>query len=286
MCSKKVELYKYSDDQLLVMSLIPYNNGIHDIDEKQLEYLSNSEIICDNKEELINELEAINKKKQKKCKYCNTKYVKLCDLRKHLIEKCFYEELSKRINDTKEINNQNIITINNENNIDNTININNCTISNNNNNNIINNNNIYLNIKHPIPFDDNWDISKIDDKTKMFIVFNKLMYTTLLDEILKNDTNLNVIIDKKADSGIVYKNESEEYIEMKLKDIINKSMEKLEKQLHEINIDVKNYMTDEYHIHNRRMITKKYNDYNKDDELQSNVINCMSHVYNKKKIMH
>jgi len=33
------------------------------------------------------------------------------------------------------------------------------------------------------------------------------MYTNLLTEILKNEINLNVIIEKDNDSGIVYKNE-------------------------------------------------------------------------------
>jgi len=63
------------------------------------------------------------------------------------------------------------------------------------------------------------------------------MYTELLEEILKNDINLNVIIDKDNDSGMVYKNNIDKYIQMKLKDIISNTMEKLNNHLNDINKD-------------------------------------------------
>ena len=63
------------------------------------------------------------------------------------------------------------------------------------------------------------------------------MYTELLEEILKNDINLNVIIDKTNDSGMVYKNNIDKYIQMKLKDIISNTMEKLNNHLNDINKD-------------------------------------------------
>ena len=125
------------------------------------------------------------------------------------------------------------------------INFSNVSDSNNNNNsnnNITNNNitnNIYLNIKNPIPFDDNWNISNIDNKDK--IIFSKIMYTNLLTEILKNEINLNVIIDKDNDSGIVYKNNIDKYIKMKSEDIIDKTMLKLKEHLLSINNDSCDY---------------------------------------------
>jgi hypothetical protein len=60
-------------------------------------------------------------------------------------------------------------------------------ISNSNNTHVTNN--IYIEIKNPIPFDEDWDISKIDEKTKTSLLFSKIMYTGLLDEILKNEIN-------------------------------------------------------------------------------------------------
>jgi len=52
-------------------------------------------------------------------------------------------------------------------------------------------------------------------------MISQFMYTELLEEILKNDINLNVIIDKEKNSGMVYKNNIDKYIQMKLKDIIS-----------------------------------------------------------------
>ena len=162
---------------------------------------------------------------------------------------------------------------------------NNNTTNNNTTNNITNiiNNNINLEIKNIMPFDKNWDISKIDLKTKFFIIFNKLMYTTLLEELLKNNINLNIIIDKNNNSGIVYKNDIEEYIEMKLKDIANKTMEKLKNQLLEINNDLKDIVLEEINDYYRKIITKKYIDYKNDKDIQQQVILCLSNLFEKKK---
>ena len=57
------------------------------------------------------------------------------------------------------------------------------------------------------------------------------MYTSLLEEILKNEINLNVIIDKDDDSSIVYKNNIDKYINIKSKYIVSNTMDKLNKHL-------------------------------------------------------
>ena len=49
------------------------------------------------------------------------------------------------------------------------------------------------------------------------------MYTKLLEEILKNEINLNVIIEDETNSGLVYKNDDDKYVNMKIHDIIEKS---------------------------------------------------------------
>ena len=49
----------------------------------------------------------------------------------------------------------------------------------------------------------------------------------LLEEILKNEINLNVIIDKDNDLGIVYKNDIDKYIQIKSKNIVDNTMIKL-----------------------------------------------------------
>jgi hypothetical protein len=274
-CCKNTESYNYSDDQILVLSLLPYNNNIHTLNYKDIEYLSKSDILYNNLEEFIINIDNINKNKTKICKYCNEKFTKISDLRKHIIISCFYKELKKKEDN---VNKNNITTQININKLEE----NNINITNNNNNNNITNN-IYLDIKHPIPFDENWNVSKIDFKTKIFILFNKLMYGGLLEELLKNKLNLNVIIDKNSNSGIVYKNENEKYIEMKMKDIVNSTMEKLKDQLLEMNNELKDFVMKEINDYNRQMITKKYIDYTKDKELQEQFIYNILNVYEKNK---
>jgi hypothetical protein len=182
----------------------------------------------------------------------------------------------------KRNNINNSITITEQNN---TLNNNITNITNNITNHITNH--IYIDIKPTIPpisFDDDWDLSAIGSTTQLGILFSKLMYSALLEELLKNDKNLNVILDANSESGIVYKNDNEKYIEMKNKDIIDKTMEKLKNQLLEINKTSKTFMLDEeFFVHCRRMITKKQIDYDKDIEIQNNIIQLMSELYEKKK---
>lgn len=47
------------------------------------------------------------------------------------------------------------------------------------------------------------------------------MYTNLLKTILDNENNLNVIIEKDTNEGVVYKNNMEKFIKMNLKDIVD-----------------------------------------------------------------
>ena len=55
--------------------------------------------------------------------------------------------------------------------------------------------NIYVEIKQPpISFDNNWNLSQISEGDKSNIMISNFMYTKLLEEILKNEINLNVII--------------------------------------------------------------------------------------------
>ena len=50
----------------------------------------------------------------------------------------------------------------------------------------------------------------------------------------QNEKNLNVVIQKDTNTGIVYKNNVDKFITMNMQDIIDKSMEKLNKHLNEI----------------------------------------------------
>jgi hypothetical protein len=108
------------------------------------------------------------------------------------------------------------------------------------------------------------------------------MYTSLLEEILKNEINLNVVIDKDKDSGMVYKNDIDKYIQMKSKDIVVNTMEKLNFQLNEINKN-NNISFKEIIDFSRQMINKKYNDYKKNQNIQENVGNIICDIFGNKK---
>ena len=277
-CNRKKELILLSEDQILVSTLIPYYNNIHSIENKDIKYLENSNIINKNKNELFDEIIYIEKNKLKKCKYCNDYFDHIIELKKHIIVKCFYNVLINRKNDIEQNINisNNIIDSNNTTNI---TNYNNCDINNNINNNI----NLYVNLKTPIPFEDSWDLSQISDEKQFFIMVSEYMYTHLLEAILENDLNNNVIIDSDKKSGSVYMNHNDKYISMKAKKIVEKSMEKLNEHLNIINRKHKKTHLKDVIRFSRQIFNKKYIDYQNDNDLKKNVNTVISNIYDKKR---
>ena len=275
-CSKNLESIGYSDDQLFILSLLPYINNKHIVESQEIEYLRESSEILKNKDKLFNVLENVDKNKIKKCCFCNLEFSKIIDLRKHIIILCFQKELEKENKIIETIINGNNNLLNSNGNI-----INNTTI-----NTTQNITNIYLEVKTPaptpIPFDEDWDISNIDNKTRTSVLMSKFMYTTLLEEILKNELNLNVIIDKNNDVGIVYKNDIDKYINMKSKDIVSNTMDKLNKHLNELN-KADNLCFESVIDFSRKMIRKKHIDFIKDPNINNGVNYCVTNIYSDKK---
>ena len=278
-CSRTLESYNYSNDQLLILSLLPYIENNLSIKENEIDYLKNSNEIIKNKDKLLLILDNIDKQKLKICNCCSEKFKKIIELKKHILISCFYKKLEKENNNEKPTNN-----IEGNNNV-----INNQNITTNITNNITNNiTHIHVDIKNLIPFDEDWDISKIDELMKTKLIFSNIMYTKLLEEILKNEINLNIIIDKNDDSGMVYKNNIDKYIKMKVKDIIDNSMEKLHKNLMEFNSNIFNEKFYQNSFLNslkqsKNLIESKHLDYKNNVEIQQNIINFISDMFEKKK---
>lgn len=266
-CMRSINSFNYSNDQLIIMTII--SNKDNNLKTKMNEINKNNDLIYKNKIEILDNIKLIDKHKLKKCTLCNYEFSKISELKEHFLLECFYKS-------KKEVHN--IVQVND------IIDFNNITSNCNNTNNTIHNitNNIYLNIKNPIPFDDNWNISNINNKNK--IIFSKIMYTNLLTEILKSEINLNVIIDKDNDSGIVYKNDIDKYIKMKSEDIIDKTMLKLKEHLLFINDDSNDYYLQDFLKMSKNVIKKKYEDFIKNnDNLKDNVSNIIKNIYNTKK---
>ena len=267
-CKKNIESYNYSEDQLLILTLLPNNNEYND---DILEHLKDSDVIYKNKDKLLSAIDYIDKHKIKQCLYCNEEFKKYVDLRNHVLISCFHKEITKNnIEESK-------VTINN---ISNNNNNNSNNSSNTTNNNITNN--IYIDLKSPIPFDEDWDISQIAENTKTSLLISKIMYTGLLEEILKNELNLNIIIDKNNDSGMVYKNDIDQYIQMKSKDIIDNTMRKLQKHLLDIN-DTNTTSIEEFLKDSKKIIIKKHSDYIRSNDTQKIVKEFVSKIYENKK---
>lgn len=301
-CIKCTDAFSLSEDEILIYSLLPLD--INEIKKNNnTEHLQKSKIVNKNKIELFNILSEVDRDKVKKCKYCYVTFNKVCELKKHMIINCFHSHCKKvennlKISNTNTISNSNSISnsnitlpptpiksndnMDNTNNVDANIIMNSSINSNNNNTNSNNTINIYFDIKPPIPFDDNWDISKINENFISGVLNSKYMYTKLLQEILENEINLNVIIDKESKSGLVYKNDIDKYIRMKSTEIVNNTMEKLKNHLLEMN---KNDTTqfDEVIDFSKKMINKKYIDFNRDPLLNKNVNDVVNNVFDNKK---
>lgn len=272
-CPKTNDSFLLSDDQILATTILP-DNDIYCIKIEDTVHLKNSSIIHKNKEKLFEIFKSVEKlKKNISCKFCKLEFKNVMNLKKHLILNCFFEELKKIDNEEKilntEINNSNIIN-------------NKYDIINNTNNTINNTYNITIEIKNPVGFDNQWDLSKINQENKRDISFSNCMYTNLLEEILKNEINLNVIIDNDNDSGMVYKNNIEKYIQMKSKDIVDNTMKKLNEHLIEINKSNKKSLEDIIKISKDKII-KKYKDYEKNNDIQKYVETAICSIFENKK---
>jgi len=266
-CTKSISSLIYTNDQLFIMSLLPYYNNKQCINIDDIKDINN---VYENKDILFSLLDNIE---NKCCPYCNKNFNKYQDLKNHIIIKCFSENMKNNIEEKDMNENKNIIVEGDINNISNT--------------NIVNNNinittNIMLNIIKPIPFNEDWSLSHIDTNKKNLFLFSKIMYTKLLEEILKNEINLNVIIDNNGKTALVYdnKNDEQQYINMDLQKIIEKSMEKLNKNLRDIhknsdstlNLDVA-----------EKDINEKFKNFLENKETKKIVGEYLSNIYENKK---
>lgn len=292
-CELKLEYIKYNEEQIFKLSFIPYKDAINIVFDKNINdnekikekkditnisheknNISENKIYKTNKE-ILDVFKNIHNKSLKKCLFCNKEFNKLKDLKTHILSICPNIEIVDE-NDSKNIINNQIVYNNND--------------IHNNTHNTQNNNNIIINVfdpngvkKNVISFNENWDVSHIDNEAKLRLYLSAVKYTKVLEYILKNTANLNVLIDKQSDSGFVYGNEKIEKI--KLSEIIEQSIIKVHKHLQDFSDEI--LQNDELNINkeilaNELKITeKKFEDFYKDENIKKNVENYFSDIYSK-----
>jgi hypothetical protein len=270
-CEKNIDAVKYTDEEIFMLSFIPYKDSLEILSQN-----NKPENITLNKpkEEILEEVKNIHLNKSKTCKYCKLNFAKLKDLRNHILTSC------KKIyvkDNTTIIDNSVNTNINNTNIYENSINYNT--------NNIIN-----INLftpegkKNIISFDDNWNISHLDDDMKLKLFLSTVKYSKLLEYILDNDKNINVLLEKNSETGFIYNNEKIE--KMKVSEIIEKSISKLHNHLKDFSTEI---MTNnnKFVLNNNllkkedEIIDKKYQDFCNDKKVKENVETMFSEIYLK-----
>jgi hypothetical protein len=247
-CTQDIDSYKYDDNFINEKSLLLKYNENGDIEKKTTG--------DDNKI---------------KCNNCNMNFTKKSNLLRHL-KKCVIEVPEQQQPSSNHI----------ENHIETQYNIaNQHNISTTNNVIIVNSNNLRS-------FNEKWTIEHIDEYLRNNIFLSGTKYTDLLDEILKDKNNLNVIIEKDSNYGLIYKNEEELYVNMKVKEIIEKSMEKLYEQLNDlyssISNDNKMKINTKIIENEKKIMDNKYDNFcNNNNNTKSVVENLLASIYEKKK---
>ena len=276
-CERTENSLLYSTDQVLLLTLF-INNSFN---KQDIEKFKNSCILYDNREKIFDLVNKINITKDKKCMLCNKEFKKKMDIRYHLLFECFEKNINK---DSKK--NESVI-------IDSTINIGNSVVDNsitdNSTTNVtINNinhiNNINIELKYPVSFNNNWDTSHIDFNTINSILISNHLITTYLTEVLKNDNNLNVILNNNDTEGLVF--DEKKYVKMKKEDITDKTMDK-------INNDLNNFLNDNKRkkevvsefLHSiKKILEKKIIDFKEDKNgIKQVVVNFISQIYETKR---
>lgn len=269
-CIRSPNSFQYTDDEINNLSLEKLKKGYDNIDKNKEKFeenilSENLSIQCIPSHNM--QIQNVEKKELFICKKCNKSFTRKFSLERHE-NKCLYSIIE---NNTENNTVNNIV--NNTNNTINAINT-------------INNNNIQINLQLEA-FDNDWDVSKINKFTRHSLLLSKIMYTNLLQNILDNETNLNVIIEKESNVGIVYKNDVDKFIKMKLKDIVDNSMDKLNKHLKNFYNESKNdeefILMDKIFEDQKNLIDNKYNEYKDNEETQKKVEEYITDIYDKKK---
>lgn len=240
-CPPTVESLKYSEDEIVKYSLINSNDKLN---------LNFNFKTSKNRKEFIDELKNVYKEKLRICNFCQTQFHKFKDLENHLFE-CI-----QIIHDTK--NNSNPTLTNN-------LNINNDS----------SNDFKFHNTQTIVPFNEKWITSHINNSTKTLLFLSKSKFSKIFENILENNINKNIFLDKNPEYIYVYKNLNEKFKKYKTNDIVEDIMKKLYNHLLDFYDDVKknNFFEIDNDIlkDSLKNIKNKFVIFKKNNEIKKNV---------------
>ena len=127
------------------------------------------------------------------------------------------------------------------------------------------------------------DTSHIDYKTLNNVLISNHLMMMYLEEILKNENNLNVILNNNDIEGLVF--DEKEYVKMKKEEITDKTINKINNDLNKFLEDDerKEKIFNQYLENIKQRLEKKFIDFKKDNSIKNIVINLISTIYQNKK---
>lgn len=280
-CIRKLESFNYSENDLINLSLT--NKSEEEIIiSKEEEYIEDQYVNWNYDEKELKQI--INKTKgnnHKKCCFCNKEFFRKYELIRHiennqcvvLKEKKNKCNIQNNYIENKTINNQNI-----GNQQINTQQINNISINVYNNSNVVNENNE----KILNGFNEEWDISKIDLQKKLLLFVSDNKYSNTMEEILKNDKNMNILLKENENDSIVF--QENKFINVNNDEIIVRTMYKLYNHLLKFYTDIKgeNLANKDLKEH-KNNLKEKYDDFNNNNITKEIVKNILLDIFHNKK---
>ena len=267
-CYRLVESYKIKDSEIEELSLTPISESeIKKINELLCNNIIYNKNNFDNIEDYISYIDTNN---ETKCIYCEKIFFRKYELKRHVLSSC--KKKNNNILTNADPTNKSNVVINNNQQINNQQ-INNIQINVFNDNNIINS------------FDNEWDLTDIDLQKKILLFLADNKYSKTMEEILKNNKNLNILFDKTSDTGLVYKNDIDKFINIKSDDIIISIIYKLYSHLINFYDEIKNNdFIKDLDIHKDK-IEEKYTDFNNSQSknIKNYVKNILIDIFDKHK---
>ena len=274
-CGRKVESLNYEEDKLEYLSLLNKSEDeIVIIDNEENEDEKKYEDWNYDEQQLNEIIEKTKNNNRKKCCFCNKIFFRKYELLRHLENhQCIVlkDKKNKNIINNNYIDNKTIQNINNQQ-------INNISINVYNNSNVVNENgDKILN-----GFNEDWDISKIDLQKKLLLLVSDNKYSNTMEEILKNDKNMNVLLGENNDESIVF--QEDKFLNVNNDEIIVRTMYKLYNHLLKFYTDIK-----EEDIANKDLnkhknnLKEKYDDFNNNNITKEIVKNILLDIFHNKK---